>query len=83
MEGKTIDPHFFYQIVNGERFLELLNIFIPPLLEYVSLERWKGTSSSILMETCQHLDEQYPNHAGTFTGPHLFRCLLMGVSRGE
>ena len=68
VEGKILGPHFFDQTLNGERFLEFLNVFLPPLLEDVSLETRRnmwfqldGCPAHYNRNVREHLDEQYPN----------------------
>jgi hypothetical protein len=68
VEGKIIGPHFFDQPLNGERFLEFLNVFLPPLLEDVSLETRRkmwfqldGCPAHYNHIVREHLDDQYPD----------------------
>lgn len=68
VEGKIIGPHFLDQTLNGERFLEFLNVSLPPLLEDVSLETRRnmwfqldGCPAHYNQNVRQFLDNQYPN----------------------
>ena len=68
MEGKIIGPNFFDQSLNGETFLEFLNVYLPPLLEDVSLETRRnmwfqldGCPAHYDRNVRQHLNEQYGN----------------------
>jgi len=67
VEGKIIGPHFFEQN-NRETFLKFLNVFLPPLLEHVSLETIRnmwfqldGCPAPYERNVRQQLGEQYSN----------------------
>lgn len=66
--GKIIVPYFFDRPLNGETFLEFLNVFFAPLLGDVSLETRRnmwfqldGCPAHYNRNESQHLEEQYQN----------------------